>query len=596
MFKIKRLNLILLITFIVSMSIVFKITFESYVNYEQTIVNQQLQQLMTIAKSISQNIDIYVNEKMNSTYVFVHNPYFENALTDFYMSNDPKRIIENVEVLYKSQEDELKYVFVINKDGDRIAEYPKTPDIDMGKVVFDLIQKDIDMVLKNRVSYTGEVYEDPSGELLINLVEPIVQNQEVQGMVIVAIRLNQIYKSLVAPIQVGEKGYAILKDKNGIILMHPAEEYVGYEATPRIRELFPNENISEVEALIQQQIEQEEGTAIYNSYWWGEKTERVKKLNAFISTNQLNWIVSVVMSYEELREPIIEFLVYIITISVILIFIFSFFIFMLIQLRRNKEAYKLELNYQKELRIRDEELQHSRRLKTIGILTGGIAHEFNNILTPIMGYAEILMKQVRNNDSIREEVQEIYESSLRGKKLIEQIMPYSSKEDKNIKFEVLQISDVIKKSLKLVKPIMPSSCTIQKDFDEDCGFVYGSNMQLHQVVMNLCTNAFHAMGEKEGTLTVRVSTVDPENEYDLVNCDIKRYKYVKILISDTGCGMDKHTLDHIFDPFFTTKAVGQGTGLGLFIVYGIITKHEGEIIVHSQQGMGSEFYIYIPQC
>ncbi len=593
MFKTKKLNSILFFSFLISISIVCKISFESYVNYEKTIVNQQLQQLMTIAKSISHSIDIYLNGKMSNLYVFAHNSQFENALTDIYNIKNSEQILQDIKVLYNSQNDEIKSIFVISKGGEIISKYANASDFSNYKEAYNLIKNDIDTVLKEGKPYIGTAYMDNSGEPLLNLIQPVTINHDLQAMVVVAIKLNKIYSTLVSPVQIGEKGYAIIKDKNGVVLMHPDVEYIGYQVTQRIKDLYPGDDITEVEALVQLQILKKEGTYVYHSYWWSEKDEKVKKLNAFVSANQLNWIVSVVMSYDEVKKPIIKFLAYITSIAIILIFIFSFFTFFLLKMKKDKESYIRELNYQKELRKRDADLQHSRRLKTIGIMTGGIAHEFNNILTPILGYTELLINRVP--EEIKEDMGEIYNSALSAKKLIEQIMPYSCKEDKDIEFEILQINDVINRSLKLTKTLLPSSCTIVKNITEDCGFIYGNNMQLNQVMMNLCTNAFHAMEEKGGLLTVNMSTVDSLNEPNLDTLELKAQKYIKISIVDTGFGMDKQTLDHIFDPFFTTKSAGQGTGLGLYIVYGIIAKHKGKICAHSEKGIGSAFHIYLPQ-
>jgi PAS domain S-box-containing protein len=242
---------------------------------------------------------------------------------------------------------------------------------------------------------------------------------------------------------------------------------------------------------------------------------------------------------------------------------------------------------QEEKKQIDENLLKTQRLETIGTLAGGIAHDFNNILTPILGYSEMGIVLMPEESKAHDFFAQIILAAERAQRLVSQILTFSRSD----KFQpiVVSVRSIVKEALKLLRPTIPSTISIDTFFEE-CGNVLVDPTQLHQVVMNLCTNAFQAMNESEGNITIGLREVAPSGE--LPSLVAKRY--VQLSISDTGHGMEKATMERIFEPFFTTKPVNTGTGLGLSVVHGIVTRFNGDITVESEPGKGSTFRLYLP--
>ena len=236
-------------------------------------------------------------------------------------------------------------------------------------------------------------------------------------------------------------------------------------------------------------------------------------------------------------------------------------------------------------------LRKSQRLETIGTLAGGIAHDFNNILMPILGYAEMGVMNLPKEDPIYQYFSEIRLAAERAKQLVSQIMTFSKVQESEP--AVVSVQTVISEALSLIRPLIPATIIIEQHF-ETCRNILVDSSKLHQVILNLCINAFHTMEQSGGVLKIEVREIIPDSRMQKLFPNLDADRYAQISISDTGCGMDETILEHIFEPFFTTKPTNKGTGLGLSVVYGIIKSFQGEITVESQPGKGSRFSIYLP--
>lgn len=240
-----------------------------------------------------------------------------------------------------------------------------------------------------------------------------------------------------------------------------------------------------------------------------------------------------------------------------------------------------------------KQLMQAQKLESIGTLAGGIAHDFNNILFPLMGFAEILKEELPEDSPLQGHIDEILHAALRSKDLVKQILALSRKGEQSAKR--IQLHPIVKEALKLIRSTVPTIIDIQQDIDSDCGHVQADPTQVHQIVMNLATNAYHAMEEAGGRLHVSLKQVVLASEsVPSVLQALAPGKYALLVVSDTGAGMEKGVLDKIFDPYFTTKGVGKGTGLGLSVVQGIVQSHRGEICVSSAPGKGTEVRVYLP--
>ena len=242
----------------------------------------------------------------------------------------------------------------------------------------------------------------------------------------------------------------------------------------------------------------------------------------------------------------------------------------------------------------EKQLRKSHKMEAIGTLAGGIAHDLNNILSPVLGYADMIMLSSDLHSDTYKRSEKIRTAALRAAELVNQVLFFNRQGEAGKR--QIRLHPVLKEVVKLLKGSIPSTITIVDNIDRDCNSVEADPTQIHQVVMNLCTNAFHAMEENGGTLTVGLFPLSEESARSLEFLPPVAGKgpYVCLEVSDTGCGMDENIQDRIFDPYFTTKEEGKGTGLGLAMVYSIIKSCKGEIRVSSQMGVGTRFRVLLP--
>jgi signal transduction histidine kinase/ActR/RegA family two-component response regulator len=558
-------------------------------------ISQQLQQMLMISKTVSHSLEVFVSGKIEDIKILAFNRDFAFALRELNKSATQEALNSYV----KAQNNDVASVYTVYKTGEFISQYPGTGSVTEN---YALLKKDLVWVLHEKVTYISKAQRDKDGRFVINLFEPVFLKGEFVGVIISSISLDAMYQQIVKPVKSGQKGYVMVKDGDQIILMHPAKAQVGMDVIDSREQVYPGFYFKELKELIKQQYTNEEGTSIYHSYWWTDKVlKKTKKLNAFTRAHIGNhfWVVAVVMDYNEIEGPIRQNLIQILTISFIILLILSVAIFIILKIQKNKEALEVETKYLKELnqaaaelREKDLQLQHSQKLQVVGTLTGGIAHEFNNLLTPILGYAEILRNKLAPNNETHDYINEIYDASKKAKDIIEQILVFSRLDNGKSKYKSLQVNSLLVETLNLVRStITPNIEVVYYDKADNC-FIMANRVQIHQVILNLCTNAFHAMKYTGGTLTVSLDIGEKEETYDTV---YNAEGYVRITISDTGHGMNKETLARIFDPFYTTKPTGEGTGLGLFIVQGIIRNHKGFITVESEVGQRSTFKVYLPR-
>jgi PAS domain S-box-containing protein len=240
----------------------------------------------------------------------------------------------------------------------------------------------------------------------------------------------------------------------------------------------------------------------------------------------------------------------------------------------------------------EQQLRQSQKMEAIGTLAGGIAHDFNNILTAIIGYTELLRAQLRGQTGVEERLGEIAKAGARAKDLVSQILTFSRRQERTRQPSAL--APTIDEALKLLRAAIPASVAIDSAIEADLPLVMADATQIHQIVMNLAANAAAAMGSGPGTLRVSCTAVTLDDEAAAAHPDLKPGRWVKLDVEDTGAGIQADMLERIFDPFFTTKGPGEGTGLGLSVVHGIVTAHEGAVLVESRVGEGTVFHIYFP--
>ena len=244
-----------------------------------------------------------------------------------------------------------------------------------------------------------------------------------------------------------------------------------------------------------------------------------------------------------------------------------------------------------EQRTLEEQLRQAQKMEAIGTLAGGIAHDFNNILGAIYGFAE-LAKMDAASAPIQNSLDEILKACKRAGDLVRQILAFSRHQEQ--KRQPLQLWRIVDEATRLLRAALPTTIQFDIDLSADAPAVLAEPTQIHQIVMNLCTNAAHAMAGRPGVLGVKLDRFEADEEFVALHHGSRSGGYARLTVSDNGHGMDRATLDRIYEPFFTTKAPGEGTGLGLSVVHGIVRNHDGIVTVYSQPGKGTTFHVYFP--
>lgn len=247
----------------------------------------------------------------------------------------------------------------------------------------------------------------------------------------------------------------------------------------------------------------------------------------------------------------------------------------------------LDISGQLEL---EEQLRHSQKMEALGAMAGGVAHDFNNILAAVIGFGEMAKEELPEGSPERHYVEQVLKAGLRGRDLVRQMLTFSRKNGEGRK--AMKLSDAIQEAIKLIRASIPTTITIKLDVENDTGIILADHTQIQQIIVNLCNNAADAMAETGGTLTMQLSNFKVSKNRRLGG--LAPGPYVRLIVSDTGKGMDRQVLERVFEPFFTTKEPGKGTGLGLSIVHGIVANYGGEIIAESRPGQGTAFTLFFP--
>lgn len=257
----------------------------------------------------------------------------------------------------------------------------------------------------------------------------------------------------------------------------------------------------------------------------------------------------------------------------------------------NYVAISRDITKEREI---EKHLRQQQKMNAIGELAGGVSHDFNNILTAILGYVALCMNSVDEESKTYSYLKEIVKAGDRATKLVRQILTFSRQEEQE--FQPLELQPIIDDSLSMVQTTMKKNIVVELDIDETCGPILGDTTQLQQVMINLCTNASHALAkEQQGKLSVSLRQVEIlDRKPDEQAVELDPGYYACIVVKDTGCGMTPEVVERIFEPYFTTKKKEEGTGFGLSIVHGIVRKHRGEISVISEEGLGTAFTLYFP--
>lgn len=569
--------------------------YNTYDAYTQMMIAQQQQHLLITARAVSQNLSLYLSEQLRNVEILTQTPGFLTQFHTYYETGDQKGLKEYVLSYMLSQNQGVSRLYLLDQNGDVVFRYNQYPFLES----FDESVLHLDQLAEERQTGLGSAFRISPQHYGLTLVNSITDGSDYLGAVVSVLDMDALYQQYMAPLQ-GTVDI-IVKNERGTVIMHPESEMLTFNY---FRDIQGLDTLPEYESLwdmLQLQYQQEEGVAIYRACSGGILPER-EGISAFSRMNLsgTSWYISAVMPYSQVVRMVNENLnrfAFLVTVIFVLI---ASSILIIYGLQKNRQKLQIETRYLRDMNRTLEELHESReqvrhyqKLQTIGALAGGIVHEFNNLLTPIMGYSEFLKQQLGPENEYYEDIDEIYEAGGRAKEIVDQILPFSRRETDSTQYNVVNLNAVIWDALKMVRMLLPSSVRlVVKPYSGPIN-IYGSATQIHQVLLNLCTNAYQAMESSGGTLTVATRRVFQDQLPEQYH-PVAEGEFVRLEVSDTGCGIPPEMLSRIFDPFFTTKAAGDGTGLGLSVVQNILISHGGFIEAESTVGRGSRFLVYLP--
>ena len=547
--------------------------------YRDTLMENQENQLLLTTRILSENMAMSAEE-------------YEESLK-FFAGIAQRRSGDEAKELYKefidTQDSFICNLYLEDEEG-KLTDSVKNIEIASTQLLTQSSEKNSIYMEKDS---NGKIY---------NVYKRTLENG---GKICLMIDAEKYYLKLISGIHIGTNGYIVIKNSEGTIIMHPDEDQWGIPVIDGRQEMYPDLDYDSLEKMVEEQNSGKEGISDYYSYWWtNPKHTRVRKISAYspVEMGDSFWVVSAVIDYDDLYAPIAEGFLKIVAIfagilAAVGISVFLFWRVMKDMRRAAREISDLkELNEQLEKMHRSEEnIAHQQRLQIMGTMTGGIAHEFNNFLTPIMGYAELLMMELPEGSDEQDSAKEIYDASEKAKDVVRQISSLSRKNVETV-YKSIPMKKLMTRALKMIESVCTPQVHLESDLQIEEEQILGNSTQLNQVLLNICVNAVHAIGKNPGTIHVscRAEKKEEVSAAAAEKLSGAWENFIHIQIRDDGCGMDKETLRQIFDPFFTTKKGGEGTGLGLALAEQIITSHKGYLYAESEKGIGSTFHIYLP--
>jgi len=595
--KIKRATIaVLLALLLIILAFAVYTTYKAYIDL---VVEQQQQHLLVISQAVSQNMYLYISAQLRNVEILVRTPGFIAEFQKYYADGSIGGVKEYIlSYMLSCQDRGISRIYLLDRDGKEIFHYNQYPFLNE----LDETMLDPGAFAQRGQTGIGSVFpigENHYGATLVNIV---YAGDSYMGAVVGVMDLESLYGQIVAPLDTRETDYIIVKDEAGTVIMHPCEEMIGFNYWTDLGDLGSDARYAGMLRMLERQYQYEEGIAIYRSYTNGVIPPG-EELTAYTRTNLggTSWFVSAVMPVEEALQLVNDNLgQFALLVFVILVLLTVSFV-TVYKLQKNRQRLRMQTRYLQDMNHTLEELHQSReqarhyqKLQTIGALAGGITHEFNNLLTPIIGYCEFIKEQMGTGSEYYEDLDEIHKAGARAKEIVEQILPFSRRETDEAAYCAVSLDAVLRDALKMVHMVIPSSISIDDRIQETGANVYGSATQLNQVLLNLCTNAYQSMENEGGILTISNQVIRTDQLPAKFESAGPVESYVKIVVTDTGCGMSADIVDRIFDPFFTTKDVGVGTGLGLSLVQNILSNHSGFIEVISEVGKGSSFIVYLP--
>lgn len=556
-------------------AVAFMLIFNIFIfkNYQSNLISMQENHMMTTAKAVANNLENYYNGELNNFSV-----YFEGDM-------DAEKALR-----FFHEQPEISSICVIGGDGTRLLYEGNEYGMFLDQAYTAYREKGEDKAALLSPVLTSERH-------YTQFMAAKTRWEGADACVIASMEMESIYNLIVRPIKIGQYGYSMVKNYDGTILMHKSVNQIGIDAVEGRKAQYSEYDLdlSDLESWVEQQRTTPEGSRILNSYWWedGKEPVKTKKVVAYTqaSIGKETWIINSTLDYNEIYKPLVKTRWYVFCVSVVTIGGFGILLAWIINNANQNKTMELEMKHLlemnsawEELHKREEQIRHNDKIRTLGTMTSMISHEFNNFLTPVMLYGDMLLEDPDINEENKGCLAEMVAAAHKAKDLTKELSRYGHSGTGSGKKMVLHVVEEINRSLAIIKKTLPDNITLTENLQPDDGYgLMGSSGMVNQVIVNLCTNAVYAMQEKGGSLTVKGIMLEEEGHV----------KYA-VTVSDTGPGMPEETLNQIFTPFYTTKESGSGTGLGLSVVQDLIHQVSGEINVVSVEGKGTRFDIVLP--
>lgn len=553
----------------------------TWMQYRNSIIDKQKEQMLLTTQAISENLEQYILDAQADLEVLSQTA---EGLSDPALAPGARKQLET---------------YVASRDGAYDAQVLAAD----GSVIFSVQNGRVAQTFRSTTQngQTISQVELENGKICLLLEGELSKGERLRLL----LDLGDYYEKQIAQLQVGTNGYVLVKNSDGVVLMYPEDSQLGIDVISGREELYPGVDLTSLQELVDAQNQGGEGVMEYESYWWMDPDlPMVRKVAAWspVQVGDDFLVVSAVMDYSDIYAPVAQGFTRLALVFLGLTVFVTAMVLYLGKLTLERQRSRAEISDLREINQALEELHrseqaisHQQRLQIMGTMTGGIAHEFNNLLTPILGHAELMLMDLPEDSELYDSAQEIAQAAGHCKEIIQQLSALSRKNVETV-YKRLDAQEALGRVMKMVHSICPDNVELDIDLDFAGAAFLGNETQLSQVLLNVVVNAVHAIGKKEGhiAITGRSLSRDELEARGLTPPSPLWEQYLCLDIRDDGCGMSSATLSQIFDPFFTTKKAGQGTGLGLSLADQIIRSHKGSITAESKVGQGSVFHILLP--
>ena len=556
--------------------------FRFYSRYREQVIRTEESQLLTMAGIVGNNLDSYLEQQLDEIDLF----YSQRGIPEEWAESNGIKL--RTSYFLKKNADIYNWITVTEQDGTRFK-------YESGKeaVQESSAEKTMSVAPGNKdqkARITGQEISDRTGwyELYI---EKEVSSMSGICTLTFAMDLKALYEKIVAPVKIGEAGYSTVKDQNMNIIMHHAKNQIGLEAVEGRIQKYPDLDLSSLENWISRQEKEDSGTGVIDTYVWDDPgLKKVRRVIAFqaISIQGERWIINSTLPLQELSGPLESMMTMMIGVMIpyvlILVVVTVFFLRnrFLAESQQKEIAYLKEINHGMEMLVqKNNEIRHYQRIQSLGMMASHIAHEFNNYLTPVLIYAELLENDESISSENQEMIHEITKSVDQASNLSKELLAFS-RQDTGVRLELLNFTEEVGNAVSIVRQLAPAAITLKTEITEEPLYVLGRRRMAEHILLNLSKNAFQAMEKTE-------------RKKLLIRLEAKGNDMICLQVSDTGCGIGDDAMQKIFEPFYTTKGSRQGTGLGLSVVQNMVTSVGGTICVESKAGEGTTFVIEIPQ-